>query len=199
MSRISRIPPPTSHPTSSAAAHFHSSARRHNQLPKSPFQTFVDVLKDGCARIGVSLRTSSSSRETWSNSRTRKLRKRSRMNAPRCVPVPQYFIPNLTLSACRYSLPPVSRRVLAYAPQLKNSGKLVSRSAIPYRRLLNLWKSPTLWVLCVSERLSSISSPQPYSMRVDLKCHRSRVFNDREDNRTHPKHRRLQDPCRDHC
>ena len=29
-----------------AAAQFHSSARRHNELPKSPFQTFVDVLKD---------------------------------------------------------------------------------------------------------------------------------------------------------
>lgn len=30
----------------SAGALFHSSARRHNELPKSPFQTFVDVLKD---------------------------------------------------------------------------------------------------------------------------------------------------------
>ena len=30
----------------SAVAQFHSSARRHNELPKSPFQTFVDVLKD---------------------------------------------------------------------------------------------------------------------------------------------------------
>lgn len=29
-----------------AVAQFHSSARRHNELPKSPFQTFVDVLKD---------------------------------------------------------------------------------------------------------------------------------------------------------
>jgi len=29
-----------------ATAQFHSSARRHNELPKSPFQTFVDVLKD---------------------------------------------------------------------------------------------------------------------------------------------------------
>lgn len=30
----------------SAVAQFHSSARRHNELPKSPFQTFVDVLKE---------------------------------------------------------------------------------------------------------------------------------------------------------
>lgn len=29
-----------------AVAQFHSSARRHNELPKSPFQTFVDVLKE---------------------------------------------------------------------------------------------------------------------------------------------------------
>ena len=50
-SRISRIPALSSHPTNNAlsigaAAQFHSSARRHNELPKSPFQTFVDVLKD---------------------------------------------------------------------------------------------------------------------------------------------------------
>ena len=149
MSRIPRIPPLTSHPTSSAAAHFHSSAPRHNQLPKSPFQTFVDVLMDGCARIGGLLRTSNSSRERWTNSRTRKLRKTPRMNAPGCVPVPQYPIPNLTLLACRCSSPPASRRILNYAPQSKNSGKPVSRSEMPCRRLSNLWKSPRLCVLCV--------------------------------------------------
>ena len=113
--------PLTSHLTGSAAAQFHSSARRHNQLPKSLFQAFVDVLKDGCTRIGGLLRTLSSSRETWSNSRTRKLQKTPRMNVPGCVPVPQYAIPNLTLLACHYSSPPVSRRILNYAPQLKNS------------------------------------------------------------------------------
>ena len=30
----------------SATSHFHSTCRRFNDLPKSPFQTFVDVLKD---------------------------------------------------------------------------------------------------------------------------------------------------------
>lgn len=30
----------------SSAAGFHSSTRRQNELPKSPFQTFVDVLRD---------------------------------------------------------------------------------------------------------------------------------------------------------
>ena len=50
-SRVSRIHPVGAHLTNNAlsigaAAHFHSSARRHNELPKSPFQTFVDVLKD---------------------------------------------------------------------------------------------------------------------------------------------------------
>ena len=50
-SRISRIHPSGTYPTNNAlsigaAAQFHSSARRHNELPKSPFQTFVDVLKD---------------------------------------------------------------------------------------------------------------------------------------------------------
>lgn len=34
---ISSLPP---------AASFHSSSRRQNELPKSPFQTFVDVLKE---------------------------------------------------------------------------------------------------------------------------------------------------------
>ncbi|KAG1880398.1 mitochondria import inner membrane translocase TIM44 subunit [Suillus tomentosus] len=42
---------PVSHPLSrhantSASRSFHSSSRRHNELPKSPFQTFVDVLRD---------------------------------------------------------------------------------------------------------------------------------------------------------
>jgi len=49
--RLSRIHPVGAHLTNNAlsigaAAQFHSSARRHNELPKSPFQTFVDVLKD---------------------------------------------------------------------------------------------------------------------------------------------------------
>jgi import inner membrane translocase subunit TIM44 len=30
----------------SASRSFHSSSRRHDELPKSPFQTFVDVLRD---------------------------------------------------------------------------------------------------------------------------------------------------------
>ncbi|KAG1822228.1 hypothetical protein EV424DRAFT_1399451 [Suillus variegatus] len=42
---------PISHPLSrhantSASRSFHSSSRRHDELPKSPFQTFVDVLRD---------------------------------------------------------------------------------------------------------------------------------------------------------
>lgn len=38
-----RIPLPTH---SFSAAGFHSSSRRQNELPKSPFQTFVEVLRD---------------------------------------------------------------------------------------------------------------------------------------------------------
>ena len=50
-SRSFRIHPVSNHRANnalaiSAVAQFHSSARRHNELPKSPFQTFVDVLKD---------------------------------------------------------------------------------------------------------------------------------------------------------
>lgn len=37
---------PTLATRSPAAASFHSSSRRQNELPKSPFQTFVDVLKE---------------------------------------------------------------------------------------------------------------------------------------------------------
>ena len=33
-------------PSVSKTAGFHSSSRRQNELPKSPFQTFVDVLRD---------------------------------------------------------------------------------------------------------------------------------------------------------
>ena len=39
----STFPPPF---RISGTAGFHSSSRRQNELPKSPFQTFVDVLKE---------------------------------------------------------------------------------------------------------------------------------------------------------
>lgn len=39
-------PPPFRIPAGSQTLNFHSSSRRQNELPKSPFQTFVDVLKD---------------------------------------------------------------------------------------------------------------------------------------------------------
>lgn len=39
---LPRIP----HAGASQAAGFHSSSSRRNELPKSPFQTFVDVLRD---------------------------------------------------------------------------------------------------------------------------------------------------------
>src|ERR1700683_1087082 len=45
------FPPPfriprTTHQARLATAGFHSSSSRRNELPKSPFQTFVDVLRD---------------------------------------------------------------------------------------------------------------------------------------------------------
>lgn len=33
-------------PATGSVAHFHSTSRRSDELPKSPFQTFVDVLRD---------------------------------------------------------------------------------------------------------------------------------------------------------
>jgi len=39
-------PPPFRIATGSQTLNFHSSSRQQNELPKSPFQTFVDVLKD---------------------------------------------------------------------------------------------------------------------------------------------------------
>lgn len=38
--------PLSRHANTSASRSFHSSSRRHDELPKSPFQTFVDVLRD---------------------------------------------------------------------------------------------------------------------------------------------------------
>ena len=127
---------------------FGSSARRHNQLPKSPFQAFVDVLKDGCARIGGLLRMLSSSRETWSNSRTRKLRKTPRMNASGCpCPPIHYSKPDsIGLSLQLASSIEENPKLRAAAEELR---KPVSRSEMPCRGLLNLWKSQRLCVLCV--------------------------------------------------
>jgi import inner membrane translocase subunit TIM44 len=39
-------PPPFRIAAGSQTLNFHSSSRQQNELPKSPFQTFVDVLKD---------------------------------------------------------------------------------------------------------------------------------------------------------
>jgi import inner membrane translocase subunit TIM44 len=39
-------PPPFRIAAGSQTLKFHSSSRQQNELPKSPFQTFVDVLKD---------------------------------------------------------------------------------------------------------------------------------------------------------
>lgn len=50
LSSLSRYPSvnhPPSRPAHIFLSHsFHSSSRRHDELPKSPFQTFVDVLRD---------------------------------------------------------------------------------------------------------------------------------------------------------
>ena len=43
---LAHRPLPTSSARLAPSAHFHSSPRRADELPKSPFQTFVDVLKD---------------------------------------------------------------------------------------------------------------------------------------------------------
>ena len=40
---------------------------------------------------------------------------------------------------------------------------------------------------------------QPSNVRIDLACHSSHLFDDKKNNRTHPEHRCLQDPGRDHC
>jgi mitochondrial import inner membrane translocase subunit TIM44 len=44
--RSSSLPALRYRPAAGAMAPFHSSSRRNDELPKSPFQTFVDVLRD---------------------------------------------------------------------------------------------------------------------------------------------------------
>lgn len=44
--RSAAYPPPYRIAQQTYSAGFHSSASRRNELPKSPFQTFVDVLKE---------------------------------------------------------------------------------------------------------------------------------------------------------
>jgi mitochondrial import inner membrane translocase subunit TIM44 len=45
-SRSNALTPLRYRPAAGAIAPFHSSSRQHDELPKSPFQTFVDVLRD---------------------------------------------------------------------------------------------------------------------------------------------------------
>ena len=47
LSRQTAFPPPFRiFPSARGTVGFHSSSRQQNELPKSPFQTFVDVLRD---------------------------------------------------------------------------------------------------------------------------------------------------------
>ena len=156
-SRISRIHPVGVYPTNnvlsiSAAAQFHSSARRHNELPKSPFQTFVDVLKDELRKnreLAENVKQLQGDVDKLQDSEAMKKAKDAYERARvRSCPSAHHFKPDFI--AFYFSSHLASRRTLNYALQPKNSGKLVFKSEMPCRKPLNRWKSLKLCVLCVS-------------------------------------------------
>jgi len=131
-SHIPRIHPIGAYPRNNvlsvrAAAQFHSSARRHNELPKSPFQTFVDVLKDELRKnreLAENVKQLQGDVDKFQDSEAMKKAKDAYERARvRLYPPVHYFELNF-IKFC-YSLPPASRKTPNYALQLKNSGKLV--------------------------------------------------------------------------
>ena len=155
-SRISRIHPLGVYQTNNAlsigvTAQFHSSARRHNELPKSPFQTFVDVLKDELRKnreLAENVKQLQGDVDKFQDSEAMKKAKDAYERARVCFyPLAHRFSPDSSI-VC-YSSLPVSRRTLNYAPQPRNSGRLAFTSEMPCRRPLNPWRSLKSCVLYV--------------------------------------------------
>jgi len=130
-SSISRVHPVGVYRTNNAlsigaTAQFHSSARRHNELPKSPFQTFVDVLKDELRKnreLAENVKQLQGDVDKFQDSEAMKKAKDAYERARvRFRPLAHRFNPVLLIFC--HSLPPVSRRTLNYALQPKNSGRL---------------------------------------------------------------------------
>jgi len=111
----------------SAAAQFHSSARRHNELPKSPFQTFVDVLKDELRKnreLAENVKQLQGDVDKFQDSEAMKKAKDAYERARVCPYPPMHYFELDFINFC-YSLPPASKKTPNYVLQLKNSGKLV--------------------------------------------------------------------------
>ena len=128
----------------SAGAQFHSSARRHNELPKSPFQTFVDVLKDELRKnreFAENVKQLQGDVDKLQDSETMKKARDAYERARVCF----FFVSHPMLNPTSFlfsSLPPVSRRTPDYALRQKNFEKLAFTSEMLCRRLSNPWKSP---------------------------------------------------------
>jgi len=162
-SHISRIHPVGVHRSTNAlsigvTAQFHSSARRHNELPKSPFQTFVDVLKDELRKnreLAENVKQLQGDVDKLQDSEAMKKAKDAYERARVCFFPTAHRSNPVSLIVC-HSLPPVSRRTLNYALQPKNSGKLVFKWEMPCRRPSNPWRSLRSCVLYASEPIPPI-------------------------------------------
>jgi hypothetical protein len=139
----------------SAVAQFHSSARRHNELPKSPFQTFVDVLKDELRKnreFAENVKQLQGDVDKFQDSEAMKKAKDAYERARVRLQPPSWRASSVLMPLC-FSLPPASRRTLNYALRLRNSGKLAFKLEMLCRRPSNLWKNPKSCALYVPELL----------------------------------------------
>ena len=132
---------------------FHSSSRRQDELPKSPFQTFVDVLREEIRKNreiqeGVkqlhgevdAVRDSEAMRrakEAYERARVRPGDLKSKLD---CLPCPCFSVPKLT--RFRGSSPRPFAKTRSYELRRKSSKSVEKFSEMPYLKLSGQWTNP---------------------------------------------------------
>ena len=141
-------------PVAGATASFHSSSRRSDELPKSPFQTFVDVLRDELRKnreLQENVKQLQGDVDKFQDSEAmRKARaayERARVRSRRSYPVWSSF--DLFLSS-----PRASKRTRGFGLQLRSSKIAASKSATRSPKRSRLWRRANSPVRYVSASFS---------------------------------------------
>jgi hypothetical protein len=144
-------------PVAGAMASFHSSSRRSDELPKSPFQTFVDVLRDELRKnreLQDNVKQLQGDVDKFQDSEAmRKARaayERARVRSRFLSWGPLTFFP---------SSPRASKRTRGFALQLRSSKYAALKSATRSPKRLRLWRRANSPVRYVSSLFFSPSAP----------------------------------------
>ena len=184
-------PPPFRIPTAS----FHSSSRRQDEVPKSPFQTFVDVLREELRKnreLQENVKQLQGDVDKFQDSEAMK-RARAAYERARVRQNTWAFDGMMMMLKCHSerSSRLASKKIPDCEQLPKSSKRLVSRSVTPSQRHSKRWRrvnSCELYVLyaptnmCVLKRRTFL----------DLESVCRGVVNDRVHHRTHQKHGSIQ-------